>query len=167
MKLQPLFKFSVALILASNSKVFADLQSTTILTTIQDMVMLTTKQVTTNEMNPSSKYAAIILPVSAVLIMIITFVIGFVIFRRRRAHSFTREESGYYANFSRASSNQTKRIKLCRQDDKELPDLKVIDEPIYINMEAPAGQIDQDVHEQIDQHMDHTDNVYANVNHSQ
>ncbi|XP_044214680.1 uncharacterized protein LOC122987090 isoform X1 [Thunnus albacares] len=99
-------------------------------------------------------YAAIF--VSAAAALIIIFVIGFFLFRHKREQSLTREDSGYYANFSRASSNQATRKELCKkQDNKELPDLKTFDDPVYINMEAPAGQMDQSV--------DHTDNIYANM----
>ncbi|XP_051261587.1 uncharacterized protein LOC127366566 isoform X4 [Dicentrarchus labrax] len=53
--------------------------------------------------------------------------------------SFTREDSGYYANFRRTSSNQAKREGSYKKEDKKLPEPQAIDEPVYINMEG--GQI--------------------------
>ncbi|XP_059195904.1 uncharacterized protein LOC131976767 [Centropristis striata] len=98
-------------------------------------------------------YMSIFVPVGAFLIIL--FVTGMVFFiKHKRSQSFTREESGYYANFSRSSSSQAQREASC----KKLPEQKAIDEPIYINTEAPPVQMDQS--------MDHTENVYANVDYS-
>ncbi|XP_049902618.1 myelin-associated glycoprotein-like isoform X2 [Epinephelus moara] len=104
----------------------------------------------------ASKYPAIFVPVAAVIL----FVTGIVFYiRHKRSQSFTREESGYYANFSQASSNQAEREASCnKQENKKLPEVKAIDEPIYINTEAPLGQMDQS--------MDDMDNVYANVDYT-
>lgn len=105
-----------------------------------------------------SKYTAIFVPVTAILVIL--FVTGIVFYRRhKRSQSFTREESGYYANFSQASSNQAEREASCnKQENKKLPEVKAIDEPIYINTEAPLGQMDQS--------MNDMDNVYANVDYT-
>ncbi|XP_034731331.1 uncharacterized protein LOC117946927 [Etheostoma cragini] len=103
----------------------------------------------------ASLYTAICVPVAALLIII--FVIAIVLcLKKRRSQSFTREESRYYENVSRASSNQAKRETSCiTQDNKKLSELKAIDEPVYINIEAIPGQMDQS--------MDRTDNIYGNV----
>ncbi|XP_042346485.1 uncharacterized protein LOC121946112 isoform X2 [Plectropomus leopardus] len=62
----------------------------------------------------TSKYMTIVVPVAALLITV--FVAGIVFYvKRKRSQSFTREESGYYANFSRASSNPAKRSLLSFQ----------------------------------------------------
>ncbi|XP_070768528.1 uncharacterized protein [Enoplosus armatus] len=105
----------------------------------------------TNVGMPWEIYVAIFLPVAALLIII--FVAGILFYiKRKRSQSLTREDSGYYANFSTASSNQARREAFCKvQDNKKLPEPKAIDEPVYINVEAPPGE------------MDHTDSVYANV----
>ncbi|KAL7393853.1 hypothetical protein ABVT39_016938 [Epinephelus coioides] len=105
-----------------------------------------------------SVYTAIFVAVAVILVIL--FVIGIFFYRRhKRSQSFTREESGYYANFSRASSNQAEREASCnKQENKKLPEVKATDEPIYINTEAPLGQMDQS--------MDDMDNVYANVDYT-
>ncbi|XP_044065397.1 sialic acid-binding Ig-like lectin 10 isoform X2 [Siniperca chuatsi] len=112
----------------------------------------------TTKMGMTSIYTATFVPVA--LLLIIIFVAGIVFYiKHKRSQAFTREESGYYANFSTASSNQAKREAFCKkQDNKKLPELKAIDEPVYINIEAPPGQMDQS--------MDHTDNIYANEDYS-
>ncbi|XP_078109369.1 uncharacterized protein LOC144519808 isoform X1 [Sander vitreus] len=103
----------------------------------------------------ASLYTAIFVPVAALLIIIVVAAIVFCI-KKRRSQSFTREESGYYANVSRASSNQAKREASCiTQDNNKLSEPKAIDEPVYINIEAIPGQMAQS--------MDHTDNIYGNV----
>ncbi|XP_038568470.1 uncharacterized protein LOC119898330 isoform X2 [Micropterus salmoides] len=119
---------------------------------------ISTSETTEKRMNSSQMYLAIFIPVAALLIII--FVTGIVLYIKcKRSQSFTRQESGYYANFSTASSNQVKREPFSKkQDNKKLPEPKAIDEPVYINTEAPPGQMDQ--------RMDHTDNIYANVDYS-
>ncbi|XP_028435366.1 uncharacterized protein LOC114556573 isoform X1 [Perca flavescens] len=103
----------------------------------------------------ASLYMAIFIPVAALLIIIVVVAIIFCI-KKRRSQSFTREESGYYENVSRASSNQAKREESCiKQDNNTLSEVKAIDEPVYINIEAIPSQMDQ--------RMDHTDNIYGNV----
>ncbi|XP_039661420.1 uncharacterized protein LOC120562047 isoform X2 [Perca fluviatilis] len=103
----------------------------------------------------ASLYTAIFVPVAALLLIIVVAAVVFRI-KKRRSQSFTREESGYYENVSRASSNQAKREESCiKQDNNTLSEVKAIDEPVYINIEAIPGQMDQ--------RMDHTDNIYGNV----
>ncbi|XP_070690771.1 myelin-associated glycoprotein-like [Pempheris klunzingeri] len=97
----------------------------------------------------------IFVPIAALLIILL--VAGIVFCKKyKRSQSFIREESGYYANFSRPSSNQAEREASCiKQDNNKLPALKAIDEPVYINMEAPPGQMDESM-----------EGIYANVDHS-
>ncbi|XP_076594061.1 uncharacterized protein LOC143325061 [Chaetodon auriga] len=105
----------------------------------------------------SIPYAAIFVPLAALLIIV--FVAGIVFcIKHRRSKSFTREESGYYANFRKASSDQANREASSKKQDKKVPEPKAIDEPVYINVEVPQDQMDQS--------MDHTDNIYANVGYS-
>ncbi|KAI3360924.1 hypothetical protein L3Q82_013129 [Scortum barcoo] len=77
-------------------------------------------------------YIAIFVPIIALLIIIL--VIGIVCFmKHKRSKTFTREESGYYANFSRAFSSEAKREISCQtHDNKKLPEPKVIHEPTYL-----------------------------------
>ncbi|TDH11983.1 hypothetical protein EPR50_G00066380 [Perca flavescens] len=96
----------------------------------------------------ASLYMAIFIPVAALLIIIVVVAIIFCI-KKRRSQSFTREESGYYENVSRASSNQAKREESCiKQDNNTLSEVKAIDEPVYINIEAIPSQMDQRVFKQ-------------------
>ncbi|XP_030249235.1 paired immunoglobulin-like type 2 receptor beta isoform X2 [Sparus aurata] len=97
-------------------------------------------------------YVAISVAVVALVIIIILGIGGIVFWKKRkRSRTLIRQHSGYYANFSRTSSNQTKRDASCEKQGKDLSEPKVIDEPIYLNMEAPPEQ------------MDDADNIYANV----
>ncbi|XP_040899799.1 sialic acid-binding Ig-like lectin 12 [Toxotes jaculatrix] len=106
-------------------------------------------------------YVSICVPLSALLIIFLIIGISCGI-KHKRKQSFRNEESGYYANFSSASSNQTQRIQASacgkNHENKKLPELKVIDEPVYINTEAITDQMGQS--------MDRMDNVYANVDFS-
>ncbi|XP_035018737.2 sialic acid-binding Ig-like lectin 5 isoform X4 [Hippoglossus stenolepis] len=75
----------------------------------------------------------------------------------KRSQSLTREESGYYANFSRASDDPAQREASCNiQQNKTFSEPNIIDEPIYVNTEVLTGQMDED-----DIH-----NVYGNVDYS-
>ncbi|XP_037641750.1 uncharacterized protein LOC119497589 isoform X2 [Sebastes umbrosus] len=115
---------------------------------------------TTQAISAQIMYMAIFVPVAALLITI--FVAGIVFWnckKHKRTQSLTQQESGYYANFSRASTNQAKReASYEKQENNKLSEVKAIDEPIYINTEAPPGQMDHS--------MDHTENVYGNVDYS-
>lgn len=105
----------------------------------------------------SVPYMAIFVPLAALLIIV--FVAGIVFcIKHRRSKSFTREESGYYANFRKASSDQANSEASSKKQEKKVAELKAIDEPVYINVEAPPYQMDQS--------MDHIDNIYANVDYS-
>ncbi|XP_010787965.1 sialic acid-binding Ig-like lectin 12 [Notothenia coriiceps] len=107
---------------------------------------------------PSSiEYTAIFVPVAALLIIICVAGIFFFL-KNKRSQTLTREESGYYANVSR--SNQAKRNASSKtQENENTSELKVIDEPVYNNFEAPPGQMGQG--------MNHTENIYGNVDYSQ
>ncbi|XP_008283236.1 uncharacterized protein LOC103359603 isoform X2 [Stegastes partitus] len=96
-------------------------------------------------------YMGISVPVTALVVVLLVAGVVFCI-RHKRSQSFTREESGYYANFSRASSDPPKRA-LSDNKDKELPD-----EPIYINVEEPKCEMDQNIPV--------TENVYGNVDYT-
>ncbi|XP_047454947.1 uncharacterized protein LOC125016484 [Mugil cephalus] len=102
-------------------------------------------------------YYSIFLPIAA--LAVIVFAVGiFCLVRHKRSQAFTREESGYYANFSRASSDPAKSEESNNKKDKKLPEPKALVEPVYINVEAPAAQMDQSV--------DQADSIYVNVNYS-
>nr|XP_057940881.1 myelin-associated glycoprotein-like isoform X2 [Doryrhamphus excisus] len=105
---------------------------------------------------------AIFVPLAALFILLASAA-GFVVWRKQsRSQSLVRECSGYYANFSRASSNQATRKENCqKKDNKKLSDVKVIDEPVYINMQHPTGQLKPEV----DQERGHKESIYANVDH--
>ncbi|XP_020492989.2 uncharacterized protein [Labrus bergylta] len=109
------------------------------------------------ESNSQQMYMIICVPVAALVILII--IVGvFCFIKHKRTQAFTREESGYYANFSRALSNDAKSEISCKKID-ELPELKDIEEPVYVNMKDPLDRVDQSV--------DHTNNIYGNVDYSQ
>ncbi|KAL3060442.1 hypothetical protein OYC64_014903 [Pagothenia borchgrevinki] len=106
----------------------------------------------------SLMYTAICVPVAALLIIICVAGIFFFL-KNKRSQPLTREESGYYANFSRVSSNQAKRnASIKTQENENTSELKAIDEPVYNNVEAPPGQMGQ--------RMNHTENIYGNVDYS-
>ncbi|KAI9532277.1 hypothetical protein NQZ68_033217 [Dissostichus eleginoides] len=106
----------------------------------------------------SQMYTAIFVPVAALLIIICVAVIFFFL-KKKRSQPLTREESGYYANFSRVSSNQAKRNASSKtQENENTSELKAIDEPVYNNVEAPPSQMGQ--------RMNHTENIYGNVDYS-
>ncbi|XP_077383565.1 uncharacterized protein LOC144022549 [Festucalex cinctus] len=98
-------------------------------------------------------YIAIFVPLAAVVIL----AAGFVMWKKHaKKQSFLREGSGYYANFSRASPHQaTSKENGNKQNNKNHPDRKVMEEPIYVNVQLAAGQAgaregDQDIYENVD-----------------
>ncbi|KAM6935983.1 uncharacterized protein PEZ65_006249 [Lycodopsis pacificus] len=116
----------------------------------------TSSPVGTSQEPPPQWQMAISVSVGAILIVIVVVGIVFGI-KHKRSQSSTRKDSGYYGNFSRA--NQLKREASCKkQEHKEPSELKDIDEPVYINIEAPPNQMAQST--------DHTDNIYGNVDYS-
>ncbi|XP_061772010.1 uncharacterized protein LOC133562120 isoform X2 [Nerophis ophidion] len=125
--------------------------------------LMTALEGTAQPMISETLYIAIFVPFAVLLILVATAV-GFVVWRKhaRSAH-LVRECSGYYANFSRAPSNQTTRKENCKQTENEkLPDMQVTEEPVYINMHHPTYQLDSSV----DREGGDKDCVYANVDHS-
>lgn len=126
-----------------------------------------TTTITALETSKHNMYIAIFVPIIALLVIVL--VTGCVCFmKHKRSKTFTREESGYYANFCRASSSEAKREISCQtHDNKKLPEpkaddepvyLKATEDPVYINVEAPPGEMDHS--------MDQMDSVYANVDYS-
>ncbi|XP_034466491.1 uncharacterized protein LOC117776562 [Hippoglossus hippoglossus] len=102
-------------------------------------------------------YAAIIVPLSFLLLVVVVGAAVCSHKKCKRSQSLTREESGYYANFSRASDDPAQREASCNiQQNKTFSEPNIIDEPIYVNTEVLTGQMDED-----DIH-----NVYGNVDYS-
>ncbi|XP_077577739.1 uncharacterized protein LOC144199765 [Stigmatopora nigra] len=100
-------------------------------------------------------FIAIFVPLAAVLMI----TVGFVIWnKQRRSQSLVRDESGYYANFSRASPSKDTRDKK-KEDSKSLPDKKIVDEPVYINVQRAVAHTDTSTAFG----MDNKDNIYENV----
>ncbi|XP_026149259.1 sialic acid-binding Ig-like lectin 12 isoform X2 [Mastacembelus armatus] len=108
------------------------------------------------EKETTSMYLAIFLPVAALLVIIL--VTGLVCYKKRnRSQPLTREESAYYANFSRTLETQARSEASCKRlENKTVPELKVIDEPVYVNLEARTDQVDE--------HTDFKHKIYENVN---
>ncbi|XP_029959122.1 uncharacterized protein LOC115397091 [Salarias fasciatus] len=100
-------------------------------------------------------YMATFIPV--IVVILIVAVILFTV-KCKRSQAFTREESKYYANFSRTSSDTTQRKSSGMNVEQTLTEQKVIDEPVYINLQAPTTEMQQDT--------DHNDHVYGNVDYS-
>ncbi|XP_029929282.1 uncharacterized protein LOC115374472 [Myripristis murdjan] len=127
--------------------------------TIHPDIMVTAVSPEVTEMSQQIRttiYVATSVPIGAVLIILI--VVGVVWCRKKkRSQSVTREESGYYANFSRASSQTNRGKSIKKQDPNQVSQPKVIDEPLYINVQSPPDQLGS---------VDQADNVYANVDYS-
>lgn len=104
--------------------------------------------------NKTAMYIAIFVSLAAVLIIIVAT--GAVCCIKRR--SLTRRESSYYVNFKVSSSPAKREPSVKNQDNKELPEQKVIDDPVYINLEVHPGQMDQSEAP--------ADNIYANVDYT-
>lgn len=98
---------------------------------------------------------AIVVPVVVVVLLVagILFTV-----RRKRSMSFTREESGYYANFSRASADATQRTLKDMKAEQTLSPPKAIDEPVYVNLEAPQTETLQAP--------DQPNHIYGNVDYT-
>ncbi|XP_035984069.1 uncharacterized protein LOC110367344 [Fundulus heteroclitus] len=100
-------------------------------------------------------YLATFLP----LLGLIVIVAGTVAYKvHKRSYAFKGEESGYYANFKHTSSNPPKSEPCRKTSNKELPDPKVIDEPVYMNCQTLGNPTDQQV--------ECVDNVYGNVDYT-
>ncbi|XP_061675868.1 sialoadhesin-like isoform X2 [Syngnathoides biaculeatus] len=103
-------------------------------------------------------YTAVFVPLAAVVILLAA---GLLVWKKHaRSQSLMREGSGYYANFSRGLPKQATR-KENEQDNKSLPAGKVVEEPIYINVQA-ASQMGADMA----RGERHKENIYENVVHA-
>ncbi|KAM8734389.1 uncharacterized protein AB9X84_023201 isoform 1-T2 [Acanthopagrus schlegelii] len=123
-----------------------------IFTNFETSTISETNTTVTTQNSSAPIYVAISVAVAALVIIIILGTGGIVFWKKRkRSRTLIRQQSGYYANFSRTSSNRTKRDVSCEKQGKDLSEPKVIDEPIYLNVEAPPEQ------------MYDADNIYANV----
>ncbi|XP_049587298.1 myelin-associated glycoprotein [Syngnathus scovelli] len=87
-------------------------------------------------------YVYIFVPLVAVGIILAA---GFLVWKKhKRSQSFLRAGSGHYANFSRASPNPpTRKENRNIQDNKNLPDGNVVEEPVYVNVQRAACQMDE------------------------
>ncbi|XP_017281973.1 uncharacterized protein LOC108241975 [Kryptolebias marmoratus] len=101
-------------------------------------------------------YLAIFIPLVALVVVAVVGIIAYT--KHKRSHKLTRKESGHYVNFSRTASNPPKSETSCKTTNPKLPEEKVIDEAIYINVQAPPNQRGQD--------MEHTESIYANMDYS-
>lgn len=114
--------------------------------------ILDTMLVMTEEPPNDSKtiYAAIFAPVAALVLLVAGILVAV---KYKRSQTFTREESGYYANCSRSSPHPAEGKPPGMKVKEALTEQKVIEEPVYINLEAPRTEMQQD----------HVDHVYGNV----
>lgn len=99
-------------------------------------------------------YIAIFVSLPVALIIIVA--VGIVLWKKHR--SPTRQESSYYVNFKVSSIPANREKSFQKQDNKDLPEQKVIDDPVYINLQVPPGQMDPGVA--------HADSIYANVDYT-
>ncbi|XP_041726793.2 uncharacterized protein LOC121556973 [Coregonus clupeaformis] len=99
---------------------------------------------------------AIAVPVVAVLLVSVLGSVWFFKYRKRSRCVITKQESGYYANFTMTTpTTKPERVKTTKKkDDAQVPPPKVIDEPVYGNVQYPNDPMDG---------MDQMDSVYANV----
>ncbi|XP_061675869.1 uncharacterized protein LOC133500771 isoform X3 [Syngnathoides biaculeatus] len=94
--------------------------------------------------------------------VVILLAAGLLVWKKHaRSQSLMREGSGYYANFSRGLPKQATR-KENEQDNKSLPAGKVVEEPIYINVQQAASQMGADMA----RGERHKENIYENVVHA-
>ncbi|KAF7657243.1 hypothetical protein LDENG_00029960 [Lucifuga dentata] len=118
-------------------------------------IMPEVTQMAKNPQTSTLLYVYIFVPIAAVLIIILFA--GIIFHKKPKRHqSLTREESGYYINFSRPSSSQAKREASGKnQDSKQLSQPKDTDDPVYANVQYPTGCTGS---------VDQTDNIYVNAN---
>ncbi|KAM9310028.1 uncharacterized protein KZ484_025977 [Pholidichthys leucotaenia] len=117
-----------------------------------------TKSTVFGETSETSRAMIPAVCVSGAVLLALVVIGGILYLKRRRSQFFAREDSGYYANFNRASSNPTEREMSCKTQDQRLSEVKAIDEPIYINVEAQTCNADQTT--------DHVDQIYANIDYT-
>ncbi|XP_061572570.1 uncharacterized protein LOC133428860 [Cololabis saira] len=103
-------------------------------------------------------YLTIFIPVLA--LTLIVFITGIVFYiKRKRSNTLNREESGFYVNFNKASSDPPTRGREESYKTGVLPsEQKTIDEPTYVNV--------QELTDGMGQHLDYIDDVYVNVDYS-
>ncbi|CAN9514362.1 unnamed protein product [Ophioblennius macclurei] len=102
-------------------------------------------------------HVAIAVPVVVVVVVVVILVAGITLaVKRKRSRSFTREESGYYANFSRFSADVPPRKLSDMTAEQKLTEPKVIDEPVYVNLEAPTTAMSHDPNEHLYGNVDYT-----------
>ncbi|XP_054903922.1 uncharacterized protein LOC129371375 [Poeciliopsis prolifica] len=101
-------------------------------------------------------YLAIFVPLPIILIIAAAGIVAYKTYKR--SHMMKRQESGYYANFKRTSSTPHKSEPLCETSNKMPTDAKVIDEPIYLNLQTSANEMDQRV--------ETVENIYGNVDYT-
>ncbi|XP_020360485.1 uncharacterized protein LOC109907114 isoform X1 [Oncorhynchus kisutch] len=118
----------------------------------------TTVPLTTTENTlPKATYIATTVSVVAVLLVAVLGIVWFFKYRKR-ARGVTKQESGYYANFTMTTpTTKPERVNTTKKDDTQVPPPKVIDEPVYGNVQGPDDPMDS---------MDQMDSVYANVDHA-
>ncbi|KAM9405401.1 uncharacterized protein ACWYII_028732 isoform 3-T3 [Salvelinus alpinus] len=106
----------------------------------------------------TTTYIATTVPVVAVLLVAVLGIVWFFKYRKR-SRGVTKQESGYYANFTMTTpTTKPERVKTTKKkDDTQIPPPKVIDEPVYGNVQGPDDPMDS---------MDQMDSVYANVDHA-
>ncbi|XP_038850581.1 uncharacterized protein LOC120048567 [Salvelinus namaycush] len=101
-------------------------------------------------------YIAITVPVVVVLLVAVLGSVWFFKYRKR-SRFVTKQVSGYYANFTMTPMAKPERVKTTKKDDTQVPPPRVIDEPVYGNVQGPNDPMDS---------MDQMDSVYANVDHA-
>ncbi|XP_035607412.1 uncharacterized protein LOC118367830 [Oncorhynchus keta] len=119
----------------------------------------TTVPLATTKYAPSTAtYIATTVPVVAVLLVAVLGIVWFFKYRKR-SRGVTKQESGYYANFTMTTpTTKPERVNTTKKkDDTQVPPPKVIDEPVYGNVQGPDDPMDS---------MDQMDSVYANVDHA-
>ncbi|XP_023187188.1 uncharacterized protein LOC111608174 [Xiphophorus maculatus] len=101
-------------------------------------------------------YLAIFVPLLGLLIIATAGTVAYKM--HKRSLMFKRQESGYYANFRQTSSTTPKSESFCITLNQMPPHPKVIDQPVYMNFQPSANQMDQQV--------ETVDNIYGNVDYT-
>ncbi|XP_027863349.1 uncharacterized protein LOC114138331 [Xiphophorus couchianus] len=101
-------------------------------------------------------YLTIFVPLFGLFIIAAAGIVAYKM--HKRSHMMNRRESGYYANFRRTLSTPRKSEPFCKTSNEMPPDAKVIDEPVYLNLQTSANQMDQQV--------ETVENIYGNVDYT-
>ncbi|XP_078789098.1 uncharacterized protein LOC101172436 isoform X2 [Oryzias latipes] len=143
-------------------KVSISLRGTYIIQPTQESGFFTTtgKAVSAMPVSEASTLNTYITATTLAALAVVMIITGVVICtkHKRSSRTLTREESSYYVNFRRALSKSHKRETVCKKSDLKVFEKKDVDDPIYINVQAPADQLVQS--------FDHKENVYGNVDFS-